>query len=132
MKKIIVGILFLFLFVGCCYGISGVLELIHIPTKYSLFLSLLIALGGIFLIIYLSEKENEEKKQELIKIAKKIYSLDYTNLKNIESIELQSDKKLIVNLKNPIKWHFTINEIPSSQEELEKLDEKYNKINDKK
>lgn len=128
MKNIFKMILFLILFIGCCFGVSDVLELIYIPTEYSIFLALLIVLGGIFLVIHISEEENKKKKEELIEIAKKIYSLDYTNLKNIENIELQTDKKLIINLKTPIKCHTTINEIPSSQEQLEELDKKFNGI----
>lgn len=132
MKKKIIGILFFMLFIFCCFGISDFLELIHIPTKYSSFLAVLITLGVIFLIIHISEEEYKKKDKELIEIAKKIYSLDCTNLSNIQSIELQTDKKLIVNLKNPIKWQFTINEIPSSQEQLEKLDKKFNGIKNAK
>ena len=128
MKRKIIGILFFMLFIICCFGTSDILELIHISTEYSLFLALLITLGMILLIIYISGEENKKKNEELIEIAKKIYSLDYTNLKNIESLELQPSKELTVNLKNPIKWHLTIKEIPSSQEKLEQLDKKFNKI----
>ena len=76
-KFIIVRVWFIILFVAIFIGVNRILSF----DKYG-FLSLIFTIGSVIITLYLFSRENEEKTEKILKNAKIIYSLNYTNLKN--------------------------------------------------
>lgn len=124
-KFVIARVWFIILFVVIFIGVNKILSF----DKYG-FLSLIFTIGSVMITIYLFSRENEEKTEEILKNAKMIYSLNYTNLKNIRGIELTVKGEYFVILNksgNDFKMKLNNKYIPENQEMLIKLDEMYNK-----
>lgn len=124
-KFVIARVWFIILFVAIFIGVNKILPF----DKYG-FLSLIFTIGSVMITIYLFSRENEEKTEEILKNAKMIYSLNYTNLKNIRGIELTIKGEYFVILNksgNDFKIKLNNKYIPENQEMLLKLDEMYNK-----
>nr|DAK01625.1 MAG TPA: hypothetical protein [Caudoviricetes sp.] len=124
-KFIIVRVWFIILFVAIFIGVNRILSF----DKYG-FLSLIFTIGSVIITLYLFSRENEEKTEKILKNAKIIYSLNYTNLKNIKGIELTAKREYFVILNksgNDFKIKLNNKYIPESQEMLIKLDEMYNR-----
>lgn len=124
-KFIIVRVWFIILFVAIFIGVNRVLSF----DKYG-FLSLIFTIGSVIITLYLFSRENEEKTEKILKNAKIIYSLNYTNLKNIKGIELTAKREYFVILNksgNDFKIKLNNKYIPENQEMLIKLDEMYNR-----
>lgn len=124
-KFVIARVWFIILFVAIFIGVNKILSF----DKYG-FLSLIFTSGSVMITIYLFSRENEEKTEEILKNAKMIYSLNYTNLKNIRGIELTVKGEYFVILNksgNDFKIKLNNKYIPENQEMLLKLDEMYNK-----
>lgn len=123
-KFIIVRVWFIILFVAIFIGVNRILSF----DKYG-FLSLIFTIGSVIITLYLFSRENEEKTEKILKDAKIIYSLNYTNLKNIKGIELTVKREYFVILNksgNDFKIKLNNKYIPENQEMLIKLDEMYN------
>ena len=91
---------------------------------------MIFTIGSVIITLYLFSRENEEKTEKILKNAKIIYSLNYTNLKNIKGIELTAKREYFVILNksgNDFKIKLNNKYIPESQEMLIKLDEMYNR-----
>nr|DAI65588.1 MAG TPA: hypothetical protein [Caudoviricetes sp.] len=124
-KFIIVRVWFIILFVAIFIGVNRILSF----DKYG-FLSLIFTIGSVIITLYLFSRENEEKTEKILKNAKIIYSLNYTNLKNIKGIELTAKREYFVILNksgNDFKIKLNNKYIPENQEMLIKLDEMYNR-----
>lgn len=124
-KFIIVRVWFIILFVAIFIGVNRILSF----DKYG-FLSLIFTIGSVIITLYLFSRENEEKTEKILKDAKIIYSLNYTNLKNIKGIELTVKREYFVILNksgNDFKIKLNNKYIPENQEMLIKLDEMYNR-----
>jgi hypothetical protein len=123
-KFIIVRVWFIILFVAIFIGVNRILSF----DKYGFF-SLIFTIGSVIITLYLFSRENEEKTEKILKDAKIIYSLNYTNLKNIKGIELTVKREYFVILNksgNDFKIKLNNKYIPENQEMLIKLDEMYN------
>ncbi len=123
-KFAIIRIWFFILFVAIFIGINSLLSF----DKYG-FLSLIFTIGSALITIYLFSKENEEKTEKILMNAKLIYSLNYTNLKNIKGIELKANGECFIilsKLENNFKIKLNNKYIPQNQEMLIKLDQMYN------
>ena len=124
-KFIILRVWFIILFVAIFIGVNRILSF----DKYG-FLSLIFTIGSVIITLYLFSRENEEKTEKILKNAKIIYSLNYTNLKNIKGIELTAKREYFVILNksgNDFKIKLNNKYIPENQEMLIKLDEMYNR-----
>ena len=136
-KFIIVRVWFIILFVAIFIGVNrilsfdkyGFLSLIF-TTIYKIHYIIIFTIGSVIITLYLFSRENEEKTEKILKNAKIIYSLNYTNLKNIKGIELTAKREYFVILNksgNDFKIKLNNKYIPESQEMLIKLDEMYNR-----
>lgn len=132
-KKIILGIWGLLLFFSIDLGMSQILSIIVFPIYIRDFVSLLFAVGSITLSVHLYSIEKEEKVRDLLMKSKEIYSLDYSKLICIKSIELNQSNSYFVTLKseNDITLPLFINQVPKTQEELEELDKSFMFANNK-
>lgn len=126
LKSIFLGLWFFILWLAATIGISNIIN-----HKTVSLIAICFSTGSFVFFFDLIKKEQEEKTKKIINQATTIYSLDYTNLKNIKRIQLKDDKKCYVILNKEEKEYVSnlkIESIPQNQEMLQKLDEKYNKI----
>lgn len=84
----------------------------------------LFILCEIFFVFNEISKETNEKVDNLLEISKIVYSLDYSNLKNIKELIIKNDNTFRVILKNNME--LSIKEIPLIQNDLITLDNKFN------
>jgi len=83
---------------------------------------LALVIMGIFIYGYIKKYQKEqEKTEELIRLCNSVHLLDYSNLKNIRKISIESEECLAILKNGSIR---TINRdiIPETQEELVNLD----------
>ena len=93
------------------------------------FLAGLFTIGTVLIIGYLHSAMIDEETQKILEEAKEIYSLDYSNLKNIKKIEINNKHEYFIILKkddNEFEIELSTNNIPHTQSDLQILDKKYN------
>lgn len=114
---------------GCIIFVFTLIGMFKVFSfDYLGFLAFIITLS-MFLFIGSIVEENKKKDiKKAIEKSKEIYSLNYSNLVNIEGIELQENFTYRVKFKNvglsiPIKEY-----LPKNQQELENLDQNYEQL----
>ena len=85
-----------------------------------------ISLSAFAFYIFAHDIDNIYGVRKKMSIAKNVFSLDYTNLKNISEIDFDDSYNFNIYLKNGM--HMPLNKyyIPKTQQELQALDNEFN------
>lgn len=98
------------------------------------FLAGIFTIGTIFIVLSISSTETEKQTKKILEEAEEIYSLDYSQLENIQKIKLNNKHEYFVLLKkdkHDFMFGLTNDRIPHTQLELEALDKEYENINNR-
>lgn len=85
-----------------------------------------ISLSAFAFYMFARDIDNIYGVKKKLNIAKNVFSLDYTNLKNISKIDFDNSCNFNIYLKNGL--HISLNKyyIPKTQKDLQNLDDEFN------
>ena len=122
LKKIncyISGILLIYVAIATVFFTGDLIHNEILSYLFDLFI-----LCEIYFLISEISKKSDEKVDNLLKISKIVYSLDYSNLKNIKELIIKNGNTFKIILKNDME--LSIKQIPLTQNDLITLDNKFN------
>ena len=124
-KSLYIILFFIFLFSGVI-GMSNILEKIKITGTFNSLLTYILSIL-FFIMLYVDLRKFDDRKK-LLNIAKNVFSLDYTNLKNISRIDYDDNCNFIIYLKNGLHYSLDNYNIPKTQQDLQALDDSFSQI----
>lgn len=123
--NILCSLILLFIVISGIYSISIWLERLGVGfgvLNYVLTISLL----AFSFYMFSHNIDNIYGARKKLSIAKNVFSLDYTDLKNISKIDFDDNYNFNIYLKNGL--HISLNKyyIPKTQKDLQNLDDEFN------
>ena len=91
-------------------------------------LTIIFTVGTVFILVHLNSEKVEKETKKMLVEAEELYSLDYSNLKNIKKIELTNNHEYFAILKCDLRLGLEKNKVPHTQFDLELLDKTYENI----
>lgn len=123
--NILCSLILLFIVISGIYSISIWLERLGVGFGVLNYV-LTISLSAFSFYMFSHNIDNIYGGKKKLSIAKNVFSLDYTDLKNISKIDFDDSCNFNIYLKNGL--HISLNEyyIPKTQKDLQNLDDEFN------
>lgn len=123
--NILCSLILLFIVISGIYSISIWLERLGVGFGVLNYV-LTISLSAFSFYMFSHNIDNIYGGKKKLSIAKNVFSLDYTDLKNISKIDFDDNYNFNIYLKNGL--HISLNEyyIPKTQKDLQNLDDEFN------
>lgn len=123
--NILCSLILLFIVISGIYSISIWLERLGVGFGVLNYV-LTISLSAFSFYMFSHNIDNIYGARKKLSIAKNVFSLDYTDLKNISRIDFDDSYNFNIYLKNGL--HISLNEyyIPKTQKDLQNLDDEFN------
>lgn len=123
--NILCSLILLFIVISGIYSISIWLERLGVGFGVLNYV-LTISLSAFSFYMFSHNIDNIYGGKKKLSIAKNVFSLDYTDLKNISKIDFDDNYNFNIYLKNGL--HISLNEyyIPKTQKNLQNLDDEFN------
>lgn len=123
--NILCSLILLFIVISGIYSISIWLERLGVGFGVLNYV-LTISLSAFSFYMFSHNIDNIYGARKKLSIAKNVFSLDYTDLKNISKIDFDDNYNFNIYLKNGL--HISLNKyyIPKTQKDLQNLDDEFN------
>lgn len=123
--NILCSLILLFIVISGIYSISIWLERLGVGFGVLNYV-LTISLSAFSFYMFSHNIDNIYGARKKLSIAKNVFSLDYTDLKNISRIDFDDSYNFNIYLKNGL--HISLNKyyIPKTQKDLQNLDDEFN------
>ncbi|MEE1389253.1 MAG: hypothetical protein U0M00_01600 [Clostridia bacterium] len=123
--NILCSLILLFIVISGIYSISIWLERLGVGFGVLNYV-LTISLSAFSFYMFSHNIDNIYGGKKKLSIAKNVFSLDYTDLKNISKIDFDDNYNFNIYLKNGL--HISLNKyyIPKTQKDLQNLDDEFN------
>lgn len=126
LKNTLYSILFFIFLISGMIGISDILEKIKITGTFNFLLMFILTI--LFFAFLSDDLKKLDNRKELLDISKNVFSLDYTNLKNISNIDYDNNCNFVIYLKNGLHFPLKNFAVPETQQDLQDLDNHFSQI----